>query len=64
MQRKVEPNDGETWVLMTMFMPLDPALPEAGIAPWTLQLCEPRNNLFCFKLKNSKDNNSIIKMLT
>lgn len=49
-QRKAEPNDGETWVLMTMFMPLDPTVPEASLSLWTFQLCEPINTLFCFKL--------------
>lgn len=31
--REVEPNDGETWVLTTMFVPLDPTVPEASISP-------------------------------
>lgn len=30
-QRKTEPNDGETLVLMKMFVPLDPPVPEASI---------------------------------
>lgn len=47
---RAEPNDGETWVLMTMFVPLDPTVPEASISLWTLKLCEPINTLFCFKL--------------
>lgn len=32
-QRKAEPKDGETQVLMTAFLPLDPAVPEASISP-------------------------------
>lgn len=32
-QRKMEPNDRETWVLMTMFVPLDQTVPEASISP-------------------------------
>ena len=32
-QRKMEPNDGETWVLMTTFVPLDQTVPEASISP-------------------------------
>lgn len=31
-QRKAEPNDRETWVLMTMFVLLDPSVPEASIS--------------------------------
>lgn len=45
-QRKTEPNDGETLVLMKMFVPLDPPVPEASI-PSGLQLCEPINTLLC-----------------